>query len=140
MQQAELIQQLGISDSYFRKWRAGLGIEPKANYPDGEIELFNRLKQELESGAKLPEAIATITGRRPEPKQAPGRYSNLPAQLQPKAVAGALVQQFDQDVMTEFFRLLGQPLTRQEINQYVEVVSGSDDVIDAFILEAGSDD
>jgi len=141
MQQAELIELLGISDSYFRKWRAGLGIEPKATYPDNEVEQFTRIKQELDNGLKLPDAIAQVTGRRPEPKQAPGRYSNLPGQLQPKTVARALVQQFDQDVIAEVFHLLSQPMTRQEVSQYMDVIGGSDDVVDvSYLLEAGSDD
>jgi len=140
MQQAELIELLGISDSYFRKWRAGLGIEPKASYPDDEVEQFTRIKQELDNGLKLPDAIAQITGKRPEPKQAPGRYSNLPGQLQPKSVAGAMVAQFDAEVMQEFFRLLSQPLTKHEMDRYFQTAIGSDDVLDAYILEAGTDD
>jgi len=142
MDKAALLEQFGISDRTLRRWCDGLGItfnQPK--YSEAEVEQLTKIKELLAIKISLDDAIAQITGKRPEPKQAPGRYSNLPGQLQPKAVARALVQQFDQDVMTEVFHLLSQPMTRQEVSQYMDVISSSNDIVDvSYLLEAGVDD
>ena len=118
MDKAALLEQFGVSDRTLRRWCDGLGIvfnQPK--YSEAEVEQLTKIKELLAMKIGLDDAIAKITGHRPEPKPAPGRYSNLPGQLQPKVVARALVQQFDQDVMAEFFQLLSQPMTRQEVYQ-----------------------
>ena len=135
MNKQALITQLEISDRTWRRWCNGLGIETnKPSYSEQEISLLAKLKEQLDSRVGFDDAIAELTGKRPEPKQAPGRYSNLPAQLQPKTVATAMVQQFDQQVMEEFFKLLQQPLSKQQIDQYFQ--SADADVIDGYLLES----
>ena len=141
MEKSEILAELNMSENSLRRWCKALDIPFGATFTAEQVDLFHQLKEKMANRVGFDDAIAQITGHRPEPKPAPGRYSNLPGQLQPKTVATAMVQQFDQDVMTEFFKLLSQPMTRQEIAQYMDVIGSSDDVVDvSYLLEAGSDD
>lgn len=134
MEKAQLLTELGISENSLRRWCKALDSTFGQSFTDEQVKQFRQLKELLATRKNFDDAIAELTGKRPEPKQAPGRYSNLPAQLQPKTVATAMVQQFDQQVMEEFFKLLQQPLSKQQIDQYFQ--SADADVIDGYLLES----
>jgi len=148
MQQAELIELLGISDSYFRKWRAGLGIEPKATYPDDEVEQFTRIKQQLDNGLKLPDAIASITGN-PPPSQSGNNFvsaikKGVGKQLTQQAdMAGAaLAECFQEQVFDSFLK----HLARGKFDRFEQLIESSTFALDAadpmecYLIEAGDDE
>jgi len=148
MQQAELIELLGISDSYFRKWRAGLGIEPKATYPDDEVEQFTRIKQALDSGLKLPDAIAQITGKEPASKNSNnfvdaikkgvGRQLTQQADL----AGAALSEVFQEQVFDSFLK----HLSRGRFDRFEELIESTsfaldgDEPLEAFLIEGAVDE
>lgn len=63
MNQQDLIKDLGISASSFRRWRSALGIAAKEVYQTEEIELFQKLKANLNNGLSFDESVANITGK-----------------------------------------------------------------------------
>ena len=146
MNQSELIQALGIADSTFRGWRSALGISPKKQYDDSDVERFQALKDAISAGQRFDDAVRDITGNSPEQsngfvdaiKKGIGKQLNQQADL-----AGAgLALAFEEQVYTSFLKHLG----RGRFNRFEELIESTNfaldgsDAMEAFLIEAGEDE
>jgi len=146
MNQSELIQALGIADSTFRGWRSALGIQPKKQYDDSDVERFRALKDATSAGQRFDDAVRDITGNAPQQtngfvnavKNGVGRQLNQQADM----VGAGLAEAFQEQVYTSFLK----HLSRGKFDRFEELIENTSfaldgsDPMEAFLIEAGEDE
>ncbi|HEY9874472.1 MAG TPA: hypothetical protein V6D12_13610 [Candidatus Obscuribacterales bacterium] len=147
MNQAELIQALGIADSTFRSWRSALGIQPKKQYDDSDIERFQALQNATSAGQRFDDAVRDITGEAPRQqtngfvnavKNGVGRQLNQQADM----VGAGLAEAFQEQVYSSFLK----HLSRGKFDRFEQLIESTnfaldgDDPLEAYLIEAGEDE
>lgn len=144
MNQKELIAELGIADSTFRKWRLALGVPAKATYTDEEVIKFKKLKAKTENGEKFEDAVADLNGGKKRSDSNP-LVNALTKHYQPMieqvsdGIADNLVQALDAAVFKSFAKKLKG--TAADIEQLEQSLSlDNSEIIDALLLEGVDDE
>ena len=140
MNQADLIEALGIADSTFRGWRSALGIQPKKQYDDSDIERFQALKDALGAGQRFDDAVRTITGNAPQAtngfvdaiQKGIGKQLNQQADM----AGAALAEAFQVQVHAAFLK----HLSRGKFDRFEQLIESTsfaldgDDPMEAYLI------
>jgi len=146
MNQADLIEALGIADSTFRGWRKALGIQPKKQYDDSDVERFQALQNAISAGQRFDDAVRDITGNAPPQtngfvdavRRGVGKQLNQQADM----VGAGLAEAFQEQVYSSFFK----HLSRGKFDRFEQLIEStsfaldSADPMEAFLIEAGEDE
>ncbi|HEY9873932.1 MAG TPA: hypothetical protein V6D12_10875 [Candidatus Obscuribacterales bacterium] len=146
MNQADLIEALGIADSTFRGWRSALGIQPKKQYDDSDVERFQALKDDISAGKRFDDAVRDITGNDPQSsngfvdavKKGVGKQLNQQADM----AGAALAEAFQEQVYGAFLK----HLSRGKFDRFEELIASTtfaldgDEPLEAFLIEGAVDE
>lgn len=144
MNQKDLIQELKIADSTFRKWRSALNIAAKSAYTEEEVAKLSELKNRTESGERYETVIADMTGQ--ERTESSGLASALGKHYIPaiKQIAEPVAEDFIRELDKQVFAFVGKKLRSRgaSLEQFESALLAGDgeDPIEALVLEGCADE